>query len=81
MDSKNKIIIMQKGVINKLIKNTQKMLDTNEEKQPYDKIKCIICGRNYIRKNRSLHVKTKRHKLKMYELDEKIFDILQSQLN
>lgn len=60
----------------KLIKKIQNNQDPNEEKNYYDKIKCVVCGSKYIRKNKSIHDKTKRHRIKL--IDQ--FDDFLSQL-
>lgn len=64
------------NLLRKIIRNIQKKTDTYEPKKYNDKFRCVVCGGKYTRKNKFIHVKTKKHKKKYADLHNKILSLL-----
>lgn len=60
----------------KLIKKIQNNQDPHSEKEYNDKIICVTCKRPYVRKNKSIHDKTKNHKKKLIQQFDKLLSKL-----
>lgn len=54
-------VIAREHFKNNVTKDTLKVIDENIVKKPYDRLDCKICGKKFMRCNKSKHNKTKHH--------------------
>jgi len=73
-NTNSNIDYIKNDIMIEAIKKLQKAEDASmyTKKSPTDKIKCIVCGGKYTRRQKSTHDKTNKHIKKVDEFIEKI---------
>jgi hypothetical protein len=64
------------NILKEIVKKTQNNIDPYEIKSKNDKLHCVVCGGKYIRSQKCIHLKTKKHQDKLEDIKDMINDCL-----